>query len=125
MKLTQKDLPWCNELLRKWQKKLGLLDMKFYLSIKKLESKEGVKFRGLCTSTYEGKHSSIDLSNDEEAFANKQDVEMTIFHELLEAMLSEINGELHVNGVSQPKIQRLVHDVIRRLENFVFDDIIK
>ena len=114
MKLKAKDYQWCYNKMKYWQKELGMMNMKFYLHFNKdLES------RGVCSTQWEGRIAEITLCEGYE-FQNKQDLEMTIFHEVCEAMLSPLSVELTVQGVSNEKAQYMSHEVIRRLENLMF-----
>lgn len=115
MKLTKKDYDWCYKKMKYWQDKLGMRDKIINIEIKEFYDDT----LGECFCKWENKSSHISLSSNA-IWKNKKQVEKTIFHEMCESMLWEINAELRIN-LSDEKSQHLIHSVIRRLENLMFE----
>jgi len=114
MKLKKTDYDWCYKKMKYWQKELGVMDRELFLQIEEIEGK-----CGQCSFDLNAMHATISVSNVFD-FKNRIEVEKTIFHEVCEAMMSEIYITMSNHNITDGEQDRLGHSIIRRLENLMF-----
>jgi len=115
MKLTKKDHKRCEVLMKKWRAKLGLLNYKIYLRI--VENSDNEQKGELFPCQGIDRVANIFLNSNYE-FKHIEDVEETIFHELLELMLHDLRL---ASSLQIETTNKMCHEVIRRLENLIFE----
>jgi len=116
MKLKAKDYTWCYNKMKYWQKELGLTCYDVNIVLVDVEE---LGAKGTMNCSHEDMNATIAIASNHD-FNSKNNVEKSIFHELCELMLEEVDEHLHLAGYSEDKRARLAHGVIRRLENLMF-----
>lgn len=112
MKLTKKDYTWCYNKMRYWQDKLGMRNYDMILKFLEPEARAEVFYN------VQDKRAIIHL-NETYEWANKKEIEKSIFHEVCEVLLCDVYEEA-IGFLSEPIIATKNHEVIRRLENLMF-----
>jgi len=114
MKLTKKDLKWCRARCKHWQKYFGLNDIEISLDVEDLSIKLGE-----ARLDWIARHSHIVIATDA-VFDNKKEVDLVIFHEIVETSLINMYQEMSKAEIDDRVSQRIGHEIIHRFTNLIF-----
>lgn len=114
-KTTKKDFNEFKAECEKWIEYFGLKDWEIYIYRKDMEARADVLFN------MSSRMANICLSNETSHTPDKYEIRRCGFHEVCELLLAPLS-DVSQEYISRTEHDRRIHNIIRRLENTIFEE---
>ena len=116
-KLTQKHFDYFKSRCDYWQRQFGATDWEAYF-----EWTDRKDVEALCKTHYNDRTVTFMLPKEwhSPGLPTDKNLDKSAFHEIQEVILSDLKVEAEGMGLSEEFLGRLIHQIIRKWENYVF-----